>query len=72
MQTQEWITVGDVAEGAFTVQMPQGWHNEARTVRVGGSPRTLLAANRPDGGAFLFSGDANLPTFTEPASVPYG
>jgi len=69
---QEWITVGDLVEGAFTVQMPQGWHNEARTVRVNGTPRPLLTATRPDGGAFLFSGDANLSTFTEPAAMPYG
>ncbi len=69
---QSWITVSDPAEGAFTVQMPGGWHNEARTVRIGGTPRSLLSATRPDGGAFLFSGDANLSAFTEPAAVPYG
>ena len=69
---QQWETVTDAAEGAFTVQMPHGWQNEARTVRIGTEPRPLLSATRPDNGAFLFVGDANLQTFTEPSALPWG
>ncbi|GAB4455108.1 MAG: hypothetical protein OHK0029_10650 [Armatimonadaceae bacterium] len=62
-----WVTVRDASEGAFTLQMPAGWKNEAHMTRPYEQIRSVVNSQSPDGQAFVFLGDPNLPTFTEPS-----
>jgi hypothetical protein len=64
-----WVTVVDANEGAFSIQMPAGWQNQAATLRPYGQLRTVVTSQSPDGTLFLFAGDPNLPGFTEPTSM---
>jgi hypothetical protein len=66
-----WVTMTDPNEGAFRVQMPRGWQNQALQVRPYGQVRSVVNARSPDGSVYLFMGDPNLPTFTEPSPM-YG
>lgn len=72
MSESNWITITDPNEGAFTVQMPKGWQNQAYLIRPHDQVRSVVTSRHPDGGAFLFMGDPNLPSFLEPSSVPGG
>lgn len=65
----ELVTLTDPVEGAFAVQLPRGWQNEARSLRPYGVHRTLVTSRSPDGGTFLFFGDPQLPSFSEPSPM---
>jgi hypothetical protein len=63
----ELVAVTDPVEGAFTVSLPRGWQSQARSVRPYGVHRTVVNTRSPDGGTFLFFGDPQLPTYSEPS-----
>ena len=51
----------DPKEGAFTLNVPEGWHVSGGTFRNSAiDPRQTLRAASPDGGIQIFMGDANL------------
>ena len=58
--------VNDPVEGAFTVQLPEGWRHELGLTRPGGQIRPCIFAQSPDRETTLFWGDAKLPTFMLP------
>lgn len=62
----ELVTVGDQNEGAFTIQLPRGWQNQAQTVRPYGQVRSVVTALRPDGLVYFYIGDPQLPNFSIP------
>jgi hypothetical protein len=69
--TADWITMTDPNEGAFSVQMPRGWQNQAFQVRPYDQVRSVVNSRSPDGSVYLFLGDPNLPTFMDPSQM-YG
>jgi hypothetical protein len=67
----EMVTMTDPNENAFTVPLPKGWQNQAYSLRIQGIHRTVVTTQSPEGGAFLWMGDPNLPGFTEPTPDMY-
>ena len=56
-----FVTWRDPAEGAFTVEVPQGWRVRGGTVRTTRiEPHYVVRATSPDGGATLFWDDPRL------------
>ena len=68
----ELVAVTDPNEGAFTVQLPRDWQNQAHMLRPHGTPRSMVTSQSPDGAVFLFLGDPQLPAFTVPTPGMYG
>jgi hypothetical protein len=62
-------TVTDPMEDAFTVQMPEGWKNQAFLVRIYDQHRSVGTALSPDEQTLLFFGDPKLPMYFEPSKV---
>ncbi len=71
MNVSEWETKTDPTEGAFTIEMPKGWRNDAYLKRKGIITVNIATAESPDGAAALFYNDPKMPSFVEPnAAVP--
>ncbi len=71
MNVNEWETKTDPVEGAFTIELPKGWKNDAYLKRKGIITVNIATAESPDGGAALFYNDPKMPSFVEPhAAVP--
>lgn len=68
MTIQDWQTVVDAAEGAFSVELPAGWRHEVRLVRAGAARRRIVQAESPDGSLRLLGHDPEIPDFFEPSS----
>lgn len=68
--TPDWVTMSDPNEGAFSVQMPGGWQNQAALIRIHDQIRNRVVSQSQDGGTFLFMGDPELPSFIEPGGMP--
>ena len=67
----KWETKIDPVEGAFTIELPKGWTNDAYLKRKGVVTVNIATAESPDGTATLFYGDPKMPSFVEPsAAVP--
>ncbi|MEM9984928.1 MAG: hypothetical protein AAF804_07510 [Bacteroidota bacterium] len=58
--------VNDPVEGAFTIQLPEGWRHEVALKRPGGQIRSCIFAQSPNRKTSLFWGDAKLPTYMLP------
>jgi hypothetical protein len=57
----------DPREGAFSLEVPEGWKVDGGTFRFGAvDVRSLVDVRSPDGAVMLRIGDPDLPTFTEP------
>ncbi len=67
-ETQDnWRRITDPLEGAFTVEVLQGWHAEVGLRRRSAlDPRVVINVRSPDGAISLFVGDHNIPYFTVP------
>lgn len=52
----------------FTVELPRGWDNRAWVVPTPTMKYPMVATTSPDGLTSLFSGDAELPMFLDPAA----
>ena len=71
MSAGAWETKTDPVEGAFTIEMPKGWKNDAYVKRKGVVTVNIATAESPDGAAALFYNDPKMPNFVEPhAAVP--
>lgn len=64
--TVELVTLTEPKEGAFTIDMPMGWENQATLVRIDNQPRSFATALHPGGDTLLFLSDPKMPTFIEP------
>lgn len=67
-EVTEWVLVTDPVEGAFSVQMPRGWQNQASSVRPHGQYRSVISSRNPGGDTILFMGGSDLPSFVEPSA----
>ncbi len=70
----KWVTITDMSENSFSVDMPQGWTNAALLHRIQGGPRSLVTAVSTDKNTVIYLGDPRLPTYTTPGSgldAPY-
>ena len=65
----EWETKTDPVEGAFTIELPKGWKNDAYVKREGIFTATIATAESPDGADALFYGDPKMPRFVDPQAV---
>jgi hypothetical protein len=65
--TMEWETLKDPVEGAFTIEMPKGWKNDAYIARSGVVTHNIATSLSPDGATAFFYGDPKMPHFIEPA-----
>ncbi len=62
-----WQTWRDPKEGAFTVEVPQGWTVEGGTYRLSAlDVRTAFRVVSPDGDTIITVGDENIPTYCLP------
>lgn len=67
----EWETKTDPNEHSFTIELPQGWKNDAYLKRDGIFTATIATSESPDGADALFYGDPKMPRFVAPeAAVP--
>lgn len=65
--TIAWETWRDPNEGAFTVEVPQGWNVEGGTYRMSAIDiRTAFRITSPDGGTVLTVGDKDVPGYCLP------
>ena len=60
------VTVTEPMEGAFTIQMPGGWRNQAYLQREHDMNRIIASSVSPDGGTMIYLGDPRIPYFMEP------
>jgi hypothetical protein len=65
----EYVLVTDPAAGAFTVQMPKGWHNQAYLYMPYGLNKPIATANSPYGKASMLLREPNFANFMESASL---
>lgn len=64
---QRWTTFRDPAEGAFTLEIPEGWTVEGGSRRMSAVEiRTGVTLRSPDGQVELFVGDNEIPVFAVP------
>jgi len=62
-----WQTWRDPREGAFTIEVPQGWKVDGGTVRMSAiDVRTAIRVVSPDGNTTITVGDQNIPTYCLP------
>jgi hypothetical protein len=62
-----WTTFSDPAEGAFSIDVPDGWQVTGGLNRVAAVDlRPAVRAVAPNGSITLFFGDPQLPTFVAP------
>ena len=62
-----YVSWTDPLEGAFTIQVPEGWSVEGGMIhRNALDPRTVVVLKSPDGAITLSGGDAELPGFVLP------
>ena len=63
----KWVTFRDTREGAFTIEVPQGWNVSGGIVRRGSVDYTFaVEAISPDQTQVLFFGDPSIPVYTMP------
>ncbi len=73
-QPQGWVSVHEMMENSFSIDMPKGWVNAALLHRLHESPRALITSVSPDKKTVIYMGDPRLPVYTLPGSgldVPY-
>jgi hypothetical protein len=63
------VTITDPTEDAFTVEMPEGWKNQAFLVRAYDQHRSVGTSLSPDDQTLLFFGDPKLPIYLEPSKI---
>lgn len=69
-KTIQYVRWRDPREGAFTVEVPQGWRTEGGMIRYAAiDTRPAVQVHSPDGQVMLMMGDASLPGFTEPTQM---
>lgn len=66
-----WELVTDQT-GTFQVELPKGWQSRAWVVPTPAMKYPMVAATSPDQRTTLFSGDADVPMFIEPAAAGFG
>ncbi len=64
----KWMSVNDMTENSFSIQMPEGWQNAALLHRKWSTPRSLVTAVSPDKNTVIYLGDPGLPVYTFPNS----
>jgi hypothetical protein len=66
-QPTGWVNWTDPVEGAFTIDVPQGWQVMGGIRRpMPQDPRSVIQARSPDNKAQIFIGDEKIPGFIEP------
>jgi hypothetical protein len=63
----DYVRWSDPMEGAFTVEVPEGWIVQGGTLRVPGGRHGEVEMTSPDGAVFISSGD-DYPEFLEPSN----
>lgn len=66
-----WELVTDQT-GTFQVELPRGWQSRAWVVPTPAMKYPMVAATSPDQRTTLFSGDAEIPMFLDPAAAGFG
>ncbi|RPI27665.1 MAG: hypothetical protein EHM61_07680 [Acidobacteria bacterium] len=62
-----WVSFRDPNEGAFTVEVPQGWTVNGGIVRrTTTETRTIINVTSPEQDCVILNGDAEIPTYWEP------
>jgi hypothetical protein len=62
----KWVSVNDMAENSFTIDMPEGWKNAAFLHWKWNSPRSLVTAISPDKNTVIYLSDPRLPIYSLP------
>lgn len=65
--TDDFMTITDPVNAAFTVDVPVGWDNLAYSVVDGQYSVSVVNSVSPDGGTVLFAGDPRLPSYWVPS-----
>lgn len=63
------VTVTDPVNGAFTVDVPEGWDSIAYSNVEGQIARQVVNSVSPDGSTVLFVGDPKIPSYWNPATA---
>lgn len=65
----EYILVTDRVEGAFTIQMPKNWNNQAYLHLPNQLNRPIASSSSPNGKIAIYISDPQMPVFIEPAAM---
>ncbi|MEO8294388.1 MAG: hypothetical protein ABI613_02655 [Gemmatimonadota bacterium] len=60
LQFVRWI---DPYEQAFSFEIPQDWQPQGGLMRTGSGAHAVWQINAPDGAAFIYGGDQNVPAY---------
>jgi hypothetical protein len=67
--TTDFVTMRDPVENAYTMGMPNGWHNRTYSVRVFDIHSMVATTISPDGSVLIYSGDPSIPHYWSPAAA---
>jgi hypothetical protein len=64
--TNDFVTIVDPVENAYSLGMPKGWQNRTYTARILGAATYVDVTVSPNGSVVMFLGDPNLPQYFSP------
>ena len=65
-----WVRFSDPAEGAFSIDVPEGWRVQGGTIRRSAIEIPMgVQAVSPDGAITVFYGDPNIPIYSVPSRM---